>query len=198
MVLRKQDDRAQRFLATKNEGYLRFEFSVQLKSLEEQNQFFQSKNHQVLLKYLRKEADFLVKLFKDHGWVYKLSHSDLLEGYFNARKGFNHTLVFHQKFSICFIYGKNEATKKFVGVYHTKDGRFDIDAALKRYCLPRRTYTLCEPGEKPVTRTSMQDYMQLPMTPLNKWNLLMNYEPLVDLPRCMKLFVEVEKVELPK
>ena len=66
------------------------------------------------------------------------------------------------------IYGYNPLTRKFVGVHQPTGPYFDRAYAVKKYALPQRDFTVFN-GVKVAKRgTSKAQYMQIPVTPLNK------------------------------
>ena len=60
-----------------------------------------------ILQFFKHESEFLKAALTQEGFILDLPHEDMLAGYFHARHGFNHTLVFNQPLSICFINGRN-------------------------------------------------------------------------------------------
>lgn len=110
-----------------------------------------------------------------------------------------HTIAIVKEHLIAFIYGRNDQLSKYIGVFEVNGNQFDWRAALIRYMMPSRNYTLFFIDEPPEELFNERKEMVIPLRPLNKpfFKLCINSK-MIPLPPFMKKWISVKMCEVAK
>ena len=181
------------FVDTRMEGYARIEASIYFGSTEIQNDFMSSENSEGM-QFVKSQIDFLRQEMERYPCCFVVPHQKLVDTFFSKNDGFQNTIIAVGNFSIVFMYGFNNNTQKIFGMWQRIGPKFDIDAAIRRYALPQRPYTVIKQDRAPCDYFNDYKFMQVPLMPLNNWNRI-SAEPTITLPSCMEPFIVIKRTK---